>query len=450
MTNRAKAASFLASLTALSLIALSTVCAMSFVTGCSSGTSSQSQSGEIFGVSSPAVEEPIVFAHVSDTHFGGDTKLSSSDGSGSDDPEQLRYDGKALMTTLLADIVPAVKPLATVHTGDLVNEGFQLKPWESYGDVVASLSYPNYIEVPGNHDFKVSTDTLEGKDIGDGRKLFTEHSKIGLTLGADSDKYGVTSLNSAHGTVHMIRTNTSESPHNYNKENIAGYFSATQQQALLKDPALNTSAYLSVVLGHHPVAGDNSIPSDNGKSLLLDLIADSKVNAPIYLCGHLHAPKIMWAKNTLVVQANTFGRKGQKSSFYLVGYDSGVASAKEVQVNAEVSPSVSWPIVMITYPANSSLGDSNPNAAYYPPGTTAIVLRSMVFSPALATVTSVKYSVDQGAWQDLTKSVGRLWERTLSLQGLQPGIHTVTVRATLSSGQYNDDQITVRMAPPLD
>ena len=296
MNKRAKVTSFLTSLISASLIALSTVCVISFATGCSSGTSGTSSqileaSDPAVGASHPAAEEPIVFAHISDTHFGGDTKLSSSDGSGSDDPEQLRYDGKALMTTLIADIVPVVNPLATVHTGDLVNEGFQLKPWESYRDVVASLSYPNYIEVPGNHDFKVSTDTRDGKDIGDGRKLFNEYSKIGRTLGADNDKYGVTSLDSAYGKVHMIRTNTAESPTDNNKENIAGYFSATQQQALLKDPTLDTSAYLSVVLGHHPVAGNN--PIGTGRSLMLDLIADKKVNAPIYLCGHLHAPKIM-------------------------------------------------------------------------------------------------------------------------------------------------------------
>jgi 3',5'-cyclic AMP phosphodiesterase CpdA len=445
MTKRAKAASFLASLISVSLIALSIVCVMSLVTGCSDGTSGQSQPMEILGVSSSTIAEPIVFAHISDTHFGGDTQLSSSGGSGSDDSEQLRYDGKALMTTLINDIVPVINPLTTVHTGDLVNEGFQLNPWKSYWGVVESLSYPKYIDVPGNHDFKVSIDTQDGKDKGDGRKLFTDYSKIGNILGADSDKYGVTSLDSAYGTVHMIRTNTAESPHNDNQENIAGYFSATQQQALLKDPALNTSAYLSVVLGHHPVAGDNSIPSSNGKSLMLDLIANSKVNAPIYLCGHLHAPKILWSNNTLIVQADTFGRHGQQSSFYLVGYDSGVASAKLVNVNAEVSPSVSWPIVMITYPANSSLGDSNPNAAYYRPGNTVIVLRSMVFSPATDAMASVKYSVDQGAWLDLKKSVGRVWESTLSLQGLEPGNHRVTVRATLSSGQYDDDLITVKI-----
>ncbi len=448
MIKRGNVVSFLAS---LFLMALSTVCVMSFVTGCSSGTISES--GEIGGIPYPAKAEPIVLVHVSDTHFGGETQLS---GSGSDDPQQLRYDGKALMSTLIADIVPVIKPLATIHTGDLVNEGFQLKPWESYRDVVAGLSYPSYIEVPGNHDFKYSTDTADGKDIGHGKVLFAEYSKIGSTLGADHDKYGVTRLDSAHGVVHLIRTNTSESPLDINIENIDGYFTKTQQEAILADSKLDTPAYLTVVLGHHPVTGENKIKT--GNSYLQDLIANSKVKAPIYLCGHVHTPVIMWENNTLVVQADTFGRKGQTSShLYLVGYDSGIASAKLVNVNATQSPnSVTWPIVMITHPANSALGatnlnlNPNPNALAYDPTTTpVIVLRSMVFSPA-SDVSFVRYSIDadvnpKAFWLNLKNTVGRVWEGILFLPGLQAGYHTVTVRATLRSGLYTEDAIKIHI-----
>jgi calcineurin-like phosphoesterase family protein len=448
MVTRGKVVSFLAS---VFLLALSTVCVMSLIAGCSSGTSRQSV--EIAGVLYPAQAEPIVFAHVSDTHFGGETQLS---GSGSDDPQELRYDGKALMSTLIADILPVVQPLATIHTGDLVNEGYQLKPWESYRDVVAGLSYPTYIEVPGNHDFKYSLDTADGKDIGHGKVLFAQYSKIGSTLGAGHDKYGVTRLNSAQGVVHLIRTNTSESPTDSNHENIAGYFTRTQQEAILNDSKLDTPAYLTVVLGHHPVTGENKIKT--GNSYMQDLIANSKVKAPIYLCGHVHTPVIMWENNTLVVQADTFGRHGQTSShLYLVGYDSGIASAKLVEVNATQSPnSVTWPIVMITHPANSALGathlnpNPNPNALSYDPTLTpVIVLRSMVFSPA-SDVSFVRYSIDadinpKAFWLNLNNTVGRVWEGLLPLPSLQAGYHTVTVRATLRSGLYTEDAIKIHI-----
>lgn len=411
-----------------------------FVTGCSGGTSGHSIETD---QADPPAAEPIVFLHVSDTHFGGDTQLSSPDGSGSDDPAELQYDGKALMTTLITDIMPVITPLATVHTGDMVNEGYQLKPWQSYRDVIASLSYPNYVEVPGNHDFKISTDTTYGKDIGDGRVNFTAYSKIGNTLGITGDGYGITRLDSPLGPVRLIRTNTAASPTDSNKDNIAGYFTAEQKDALLNDPELNSSAFLNVVLGHHPVTGTNKIGTNN--DLMLELIADSKINAPIYLCGHVHAPAIMWAAKTLVVQADTFGRHGQQSSLYLVGYDAGVASAKLVHVDATKSPSIDWPIAFITAPANSALGSDNPNATVYTSGQPAPQLRTMVFSPTSATVASVKYSVDQGAWSDLNKSVGRVWESSLSVQTLQSGTHTVTVSATLSNGQYGEDSISIKV-----
>jgi calcineurin-like phosphoesterase family protein len=412
-----------------------------FVTGCSDGTSSQA--GQLDTVTPPVISEPVVLLHISDTHFGGDTNLSSVDGLGSDDPAVLQYDPKALMSTLIADIMPAVNPLATVHTGDMVNEGFQLKPWQSYQGVVANLSYPNYLEVPGNHDFKISTTTLGGKDIGDGRVNFTAYSKIGNALKTSGDRYGITRLNSQLGAVRLMRTNTAASPHNLNSENIDGYFNAEQKDALLNDSELNSPALLTVVLGHHPVTGKNKIATNN--ALMLELIANSKVNAPIYLCGHVHAPAIMWAEKTLVVQADTFGRHGQQSSFYLVGYDAGVASAKLVHVDATKSPSLDWPIVFITAPANSVLGSDNPNAKPYISGQPAPKLRTMVFSPDSATIASVAYSIDQGAWSGLNRITGRLWESSLPVQALLSGNHTVTVRATLINGQYGEDTISIKV-----
>jgi len=433
--------SFARSLTSAVLILLYVSSIGVFVTGCSDETSSQAR--QFDSATPPVASEPVVLLHISDTHFGGDTNLSSVDGLGSDDPAVLQYDPKALMTTLIADIMPAINPLATVHTGDMVNEGFQLKPWQSYRDVVAGLNYPNYVEVPGNHDFKISTNTLGGKDIGDGRVNFTAYSKIGNALGTSGDRYGITRLNSQLGPVRLIRTNTAASPHDLNKENIDGYFTAEQKDALLNDSELNSPAFLNVVLGHHPVTGNNKIATNN--ALMLELIANSKVNAPIYLCGHVHAPAIMWADKTLVVQADTFGRHGQQSSFYLVGYDAGVASAKLVHVDATKSPSLAWPIVLITAPANSALGNDNPNAIVYTSGQPAPQLRTMVFSPASATVASVKYSIDLGIWSDLNKSVGRVWASSLPVQGLQSGTHTVTVRATLINGQYGEDTISIKV-----
>lgn len=406
--------------------------------GC--GNSSTSENSPVGTTSS----EPVFFVHISDSHFGGDTLNGESL-----DPTWLQVIPRELMSALINGIVPVVQPLATIHTGDIVNAGYQLKPWQSYAEVFANttMTYPkNYIEIPGNHDVKVSNTTASGRDIGDGRQLFTRYSVIGQTLGNDGDKFGLTEISSPVGTVRLVRTNTAASENQSltvrNNENIAGYFSSAQQQSLLNDLSLSQPAALSVVLGHHPIVG--STPIATGNDLMKEVIA--KAGAPIYLCGHVHVPDTMWSGNTLVVQADTFGRRGEPSSFYMVAYDEGVASAKLVTFNATDPFEFGWPLVFITSPANGTLGGSNPNAAPFTPDQKP-KLRTMVFTPDATAVKTVQYSVDGGAFNhELINTAGRLWEAPLDLQGLSRGPHAVTVRATLSHGQIGIDTISITVS----
>lgn len=413
----------------------------------------------------PPNTEPVLFVHISDSHFGGETDLGESQ-----DPAMLKTISKELMSALVKDIVPVVQPLATIHTGDIVNEGFQLKPWQSYAEVLANttktypMTYPkNYIEIPGNHDVKVYLGDLPklGRDEGDGRQLFTQHSVIGQALGNNannSDKYGITELSSPSGMVRLVRTNTSEysegsSPADDNTHNITGFFSEAQHQALIQDLSLSQPAMLSVVLGHHPIAAPPGSPElFTNNELMKDIVA--KAGAPIYLCGHVHVPAIMWYGKTIVIQADTFGRHDEPSSFYLVAYDRDVVAVKLVAINATPPFVFDWPLVFITSPANSLLGNTNsslgnvndgivhpytntykkgnPNATHFTPDAPP-TLRAMVFAPS--TVTSVKYYVDQVAvGTPLRNTVRRVWESSHPVQGLTSGTHTVTVIATLSDG----------------
>jgi len=415
----------------VSAVAIASVSLGSLLTGCGSTAKDTSH----------AAAEPVFFVHISDSHFGGETLLGESQ-----DPTMLQVAPKALLTTLISEILPVVDPLATIHTGDIVNEGFQLKPWQSYRDVISNtgntLRYPkNYIEIPGNHDAKNNDTATFGRDIGDGRQLFNQYSIIGQALGATGDKFGLTELTSPHGVVRMVRTNTAESPTDNNTENINGYFSAEQQHMLLGDPGLKSTSFITVVLGHHPVTGENKIAI--GNELMTEII--DSVKAPIYLCGHVHEPVLMWYGNTLVVQADTFGRHGSLSSFYIVAYDENKAAAKLVTIDASKSPGIDWPIVFITAPVSSTLGNDNPNATAYTSGQFPN-LRTLVFSPDANPVTNVTYSIDGGTFDNgLQQSTKRLWESSLKTQGLTPGTHTVTVRATLSNGQIGEDSISIKI-----
>ena len=266
-------------------------------------------------------------------------------------------------------------------------------------------------------------------------------------------------------------------------ENILGYFPESQQHALLNHPDRNQIVALNVVLGHSPVAENYRpfVPGTNpgqymfqiteGNGRMKQLIDEFK--APIYLSGHVHTPGLEWLGNkSLVVKADAFGSHGKQATFYLVAYDFAARSpaAKLVQIDAKNSalPSVAWPIVFITTPANSSLGNTNsyygntvydgttkhpynntytagnPNAQPFTTGQT-IMLKTMVFSPE--TVTSVEYRIDDGLTSSplatVRNSYGRVWAAGIPLAGLSKGSHTVTVTATRSNGTTGTDTISI-------
>lgn len=191
----------------------------------------------------------------------------------------------------------------------------------------------------------------------------------------------------------------------------------------------------------------------DGNDRMTQLI--DEFQAPIYLSGHVHEPGLVWLANkSLVVKADTFGSHGKQATFYLVAYDFDAKSpaAKLVQVDATdpAVPSVKWPIVFITSPANSVLGNTtdytagNPNAHPFTTDQT-IMLKTMVFSPE--TVTSVEYVVDNGSTPSPLKTVrnsgGRVWAAGIPLAGLSKGSHTVTVTATRSNGTTGIDTISI-------
>ena len=401
--------------------------------------------------------EPIFFVHISDTHL--DTKTATNTGLSTDGVD-LTQSGKALMNALITEVVPVINPLAIVHTGDMTEKGYIEETWQTYSNLLKSsilTSYPNYVDIVGNHDVKVQNPLL---DYEAGLQNFLLYSQA-------ASRYGYTTLESSAGTVRLIRTNTAAStsanPQTRNMENIIGNFPASQQQALLNHPDRNQPVALNVVLGHSPVAesyipyvpgtniGQYMFQITDGNGRMKQLIDEFK--APIYLSGHVHAHGLEWLGNkSLVVRADTFGAHGKQATFYLVAYDFEAMSpaVKLVNIDATKPNTVEWPIVFITTPANSALGNTasysggNPNAQPFTTGQT-IMLKTMVFSPE--TVTSVEYSIDDGLTSSplaaVRNSYGRVWAAGVPLAGLSAGSHSVTVTATRSNGTTGKDSISI-------
>lgn len=426
------------------------------LSGCGGGNDAVSPTSDLVQYT-PRSNEPAFFVHVSDTHLGLAT--------GS---------GEVLMKAFLREVVPVIQPLATVHTGDMVNEGYSKSSWESYKSLFTTgiVKYPQYVDILGNHDTKSGSDP-ETLVVEYGKLLFDTHAQT-------PTRYGFTRLERAGlNPVRLIRTNTADSPTNNNNQNIYGYFPSDQQQALYTHPDRNHAVDFNVVLGHSPVAADYlPVPSGHtslenlsniddrymyqiteGNGRMKELIGE--FNAPIYLCGHVHKAGLEWLNNsskTLVVRADAFGKNGLPSHFWLVAYDGESpadrhAAVKLVRISDATKLSAIWPIVFITAPANSNLGSTDPNTyTASNPTTTAyttdqtVMLRTMVFSPE--TVTSVSYMIDdqpssKTPLASVIKTDGRVWAAGLSFAGLAAGPHTVTVTATRSNGTTGSDKIWI-------
>jgi len=482
------AASLKRSLASLILTLFFVFIAGTFLTGCGETSDSASlatldpdaQSDPLLQYTASSLE-PAFFVHISDTHIG------ESGGH-----------GKEAMKTLLKEVVPVIKPLATIHTGDIVDEGMVEESWRHYKDLftVSTVKYPQYVDILGNHDAKQGTDWAEDWLFKYGRQLFDKYSQT-------KDRYGFTELKrSGLNPVRLIRTNTADSPTNNNRQNINGYFPSDQLDSLLNHPDKKNIVDFSVVLGHSPVKADYKELDWNQSSFselddsYMDQITEGNgrmkelidaYNAPIYLSGHVHQPGLEWLKKkTLVVRADDFGKNSTNPKFYLVAYDGEStadrhAAAKLVKLDTTKSPSVKWPVVFITTPANSSLGNTdsyygntmydgsddqpyndnyipdNPNAKAFTTDQT-VTLRAMVFSPE--EVTSVKYQIDDVSTStprlefkidDVSTSTplanvrstnGRVWGAGLSFAGLSKGKHTVKVTATRTNGDKGTDTIS--------
>ncbi len=398
-----------------------------FASGCSGGPFGQddtivqsTQNNNIYqGTIQPA--EPVFFVHISDTHIGIES-------------------GEELMRNLFTEVLPVINPLTAIHTGDMVNAGFDILAWQTYQSLLANIGSQQYVDMIGNHDVK--------ELIWQGKTEFKKYSETGSNGGG---LFGITRLVSINKQpVCLIRTDTADSPTNNNTENINGYFPETQQVALLNDPGFSPGpSVLNIVLGHNPVKEDvtgDALPQisrpntpPKGNDLMKELI--TKAGAPIYLCGHVHAPALKWVGKTLVVQADTFGKHGTSSTFYLVAYDAGYAAAKLVNINSKNSPSIKWPVVFITAPVNNALGGGNPNQKTYKADEPGPTLRAMVFSKETASSVECRIG-ENGSWNALKNSGGRLWESALPVKDLTAGSHVVYVHAT-SGGITSEDTISV-------
>ena len=344
-----------------------------------------------------STNKPLWLLHLTDVHVGASIFASTA------------------LSKAIQDLIPAIKPTATIVTGDVTQSG-SASDWTSYEKIVKGNvpAYPAYLEVPGNHDMST--------EMG---KYFLSHSQTGKAKGG---LYGHSDVKAGGRTVRVVRTNTAD--HKDKTTRGLGFFGSSQLYDLLtKQPPAKPDH--TVVAGHHPVEGAVSLQLLGTDWRMKDLF--KKVNAEVYFCGHMHTKWTSWVKNTLVVMTPTLGKPETVTptpTYALVGLDTTGPSLRTVGMGSLGLITVPWPVVLITTPAQIDLGFKNPLAKPSYPGK-SLTVRALAFSPK--GVTKVEVKLEGGSWAPMTSAGGDLWQATV-LAPAKTGNRTLEVKATSPEG----------------
>ncbi len=361
----------------------------------------------------PELAPPLFFIHASDVHIGsGGFAL-------------------AALPFFLDEALPYFDVLAVLVTGDLVEVGNNLDAWEIYRTTLddRGLSADTFIENPGNHDSLLDgplqnylTNTLAGRN---------GHGTYGLYhIGTGSDLIRIVALNTV-SDGNPFRDST-------------GYLTESHVDQLLAEIAADPRIPReTVILGHHPIDTANGLQLFGTDAHLERLIADT--GAVTYLYGHVHIALDYWFNNTLMSQASTLGNPSSgtlttHAAFSVLALDDGPVTKNVPLLGDSSSLSIAWPVVMITRPANPTLGLNNPLVTNLPRATPGQILRAGVFSPSAPS--QVTFSLDQGTPQPMTL-VGNYYEAEFTTP--DAGTCEIEVYAATSDGTASDT-ITINLA----
>jgi 3',5'-cyclic AMP phosphodiesterase CpdA len=341
---------------------------------------------------------PIWFLHLSDPHLGAQSF------------------GTAALTAAIQEVVPAVAAASTLLTGDIADSG-KTEEWSTYQTIITSQvpAFPTYLEVIGNHDVKA-----------DNGPSFLANTRTGKAGGG---LYGLSYIDTPQGRVRVVHTNTVNSSSALNQ--LLGYLGETQLKELQALPPSPVPPTHSIVAGHHPLKGVQSLQVLGTDARMRQLF--DHFSAELYLCGHAHFAQLSWEKSTLVVQAPTLGKPEivtPNPGLAIISLDVTGPSARVFNLNKSSPVTVSWPLVLITTPADVDLGGTNPHAKPVSPGAT-LTVRVLAFS--VTGVQSTEARLGGDSWTAMTAVDSWLWQAELTAPSTA-GRHTLEVLALSAEG----------------
>jgi outer membrane protein assembly factor BamB len=343
----------------------------------------------------------FTFVHVSDIHIGA----------------QNNHETDAALLKEIAELNP--KPAFIVNTGDVCENGTD-EQYTLYQETMKNLGDVRAFVAPGNHDVR-----------------WNPRGKEGYTRGTSGPLY----QSWDHENVHFVTLDSTVLLEH------GGHISQEQLDWLKKDLE-KVGTERPVVIGfHHPIGGGYTMV-DNQQALI-DLVAP--YNVVLWLQGHGHGD-VEWSVNGAAATMVKGLYQGSYDIITVTETEMKIVKRYQPEIKRELTSKEGEQPTSAPAPQRANLMTiplKKPKAPkwtteHYPAETALMIVAHKGELPADV---KMEYRVDAEKNKELPSGGGDkdTWFTKLSYKDLTPGVHVVTVQATLPDKRAFQQPITIEV-----
>ncbi len=317
---------------------------------------------------------------------------------------------------LVGEAFQTIRPRFVFVCGDLVdgtNGGLIPTPllhqyeseWSEYRAILDAhgMTPEVYVDLPGNHDQYCD-------------KGLAHYRQYSIQGSSDDRTQHALVHETPYGFYHFLAVATPGNDGACWPADNAG-LDAGEMDFIKSAWAASEGARLRFAFGHHGVHWGGSNKVGEGAAEFRQLLQKYEVAA--YFWGHTHDYFSEYHDGTLFFNVRSLGKNDDRN-VALAAVDHNALAVRAFTARK-------WPFVLITAPADASLGGSNPYAYKVPPGWVSAPVRALVFS--VPAPQGVRFHVDSGPWLPMAEVVPGVYQATFDTTGLAEGEHRMRVRA---------------------
>ncbi len=324
---------------------------------------------------------------------------------GTQDTDNLAWVVGEAFETIRPRFIFVCGDLVDATHGGLIPKNQSDDEWSEYRSVLeaAGMTPDVLVDLPGNHDQYCD-------------KGLTHYRKYSIQGSFDDQTQHVVVHETATGFYHFLAVATPGNDGACWPADNAG-LDASEMDVIKAAWTASEGARLRFAFGHHGVHWGESNKVGEGAGEFRQLLQKYQVAA--YFWGHTHDYFSEFHDGTLFFNVRSLGKNDDRHvALAAVDHDSLAVRAFTAR---------RWPFVLVTAPADRSLGGGNPHAYTVPRSWASAPVRALVFS--VPAPQGVRFRVDDGPWQGMAEVAPGVYQGAMDATGLAEGEHRLRVRA---------------------